>query len=150
MIAKLGFLLLTFFAFSYRQAPTAEDRAAALRDPKHPLWSRPAPDVYRVQIETTKGRILLEVTRALAPRGADRFCHLVESGFYIVLSFPACTSKQLQAGKPAHFVEYGHVTQGIGFRHSRFRAIKDHRSQVVSFLRKQRQRGIHTHDTPGA
>ena len=54
----------------------------ALRDPKNALWSKHAPDVYRVRIDTSKGRFLLEVTRALAPRGADRFYHLVHSGFY--------------------------------------------------------------------
>jgi homoserine O-acetyltransferase len=35
-----------------------------------------------VRIETTKGNVVLEVTRSLAPRGADRFYHLVECGFY--------------------------------------------------------------------
>ena len=54
----------------------------ALRDPNDPVWTRPAPEVYRVKIETTKGSIVLEVTRALGPRGADRFYHLVEAGFY--------------------------------------------------------------------
>ena len=38
--------------------------------------------MYRVRIETTKGVILLHVTRALAQRGADRFYHLVQVGFY--------------------------------------------------------------------
>jgi homoserine O-acetyltransferase len=56
--------------------------SAALRDPKHPLWSRPAPEIYRVKVETAKGAFTLEVTRSLAPRGADRFYHLVETGFY--------------------------------------------------------------------
>jgi cyclophilin family peptidyl-prolyl cis-trans isomerase len=54
----------------------------ALRDPKNVLWSTPAPAVYRVRIETSKGSFVLEVTRALAPRGADRFYHLVGTGFY--------------------------------------------------------------------
>jgi homoserine O-acetyltransferase/O-succinyltransferase len=54
----------------------------ALRDPNDPVWTRPAPAVYRVKIETTKGSMVLEVTRALGPRGADRFYHLVEAGFY--------------------------------------------------------------------
>jgi homoserine O-acetyltransferase len=54
----------------------------ALRDPKNALWSKPAPEVYRVQIDTSKGRFVSQVTRALAPRGADRFYHLVETGFY--------------------------------------------------------------------
>jgi homoserine O-acetyltransferase len=38
--------------------------------------------MYRVEIETTKGAFTLEVTRSLAPRGADRFYHLVKTGFY--------------------------------------------------------------------
>jgi homoserine O-acetyltransferase len=59
-----------------------ESVAVALRDPEHPLWRSPAPETYRVEIETTKGSFTLEVTRALAPRGADRFYHLVETGFY--------------------------------------------------------------------
>lgn len=57
-------------------------QSAALGDPKHPLWSRPSPAVYRVVFETSKGKFVLEVTRSLAPRGADRFYHLVETGFY--------------------------------------------------------------------
>ncbi len=64
------------------QESAAGARAAALRDPRHALWSRPAPEVYRVRIDTTKGAFTLEVTRSLAPRGADRFYHLVETGFY--------------------------------------------------------------------
>jgi len=55
---------------------------AALRNPSDALWSRPAPEQYRVKVETTKGEFVMEVTRALAPRGADRFYHLVETGFY--------------------------------------------------------------------
>ena len=54
----------------------------ALLDPHHKLWSKPAPDVYRVRVETSKGAFVLEVRRALAPRGADRFYHLIEAGFY--------------------------------------------------------------------
>src|SRR5215510_7926897 len=61
---------------------SSDERAAALRDPTHQLWSRPAPHNYRVRIETTKGSFILEATRSLAPHGADRFYHLVETGFY--------------------------------------------------------------------
>lgn len=78
-------LLLAFaclFALTSSQSTTSADRARALQDPKDSLWSRPAPEVYRVRIETTKGKITLEVTRSRAPRGADRFYHLVEVGFY--------------------------------------------------------------------
>src|SRR4051812_5558310 len=41
-----------------------------------------APETYRVRVETTKGSFVLEATRSLAPHGADRFYHLVETGFY--------------------------------------------------------------------
>jgi homoserine O-acetyltransferase len=54
----------------------------ALRNPNDPVWTRPAPEVYRVKLATTKGSIVLEVSRGLAPHGADRFYHLVEEGFY--------------------------------------------------------------------
>jgi cyclophilin family peptidyl-prolyl cis-trans isomerase len=57
-------------------------QAQPLRDPKSKVWIQPAPETYRVKIETTKGRFTLEVSRALAPLGADRFYHLVNSGFY--------------------------------------------------------------------
>jgi len=56
--------------------------AVALHNPQAPLWSRPAPDLYRVRVETTQGVFVMEVTRSLAPRGADRFYHLVQTGFY--------------------------------------------------------------------
>ena len=57
-------------------------QAQPLRDPKNTAWTKPSPNVYRVRIDTTKGTFVLEVTRALAPLGADRFYHLIESGFY--------------------------------------------------------------------
>jgi peptidyl-prolyl cis-trans isomerase A (cyclophilin A) len=40
------------------------------------------PDVYRVSFDTTKGVFVVEVTRAWAPRGADRFYELVQKKFY--------------------------------------------------------------------
>lgn len=61
---------------------TAAQRARVLRNPRDRFWTRPAPSVYRVKIETTKGSFVLEVTRSLAPRGADRFYHLVQAGYY--------------------------------------------------------------------
>lgn len=64
------------------QVLAPSERSRALYDPHDPLWSQPAPSVYRVRIETTKGILVLGVTRALAPHGADRFYHLVQAGFY--------------------------------------------------------------------
>jgi peptidyl-prolyl cis-trans isomerase A (cyclophilin A) len=41
-----------------------------------------APDRYTVRFDTTKGPILIDVTRAWAPHGADRFYRLVREGYY--------------------------------------------------------------------
>src|SRR5205807_9762787 len=40
------------------------------------------PNEYRVRLETSKGPIVVEVHRAWAPHGADRFYALVQSGYY--------------------------------------------------------------------
>jgi cyclophilin family peptidyl-prolyl cis-trans isomerase len=76
--------LAAIFLATARCAPNRSpaERAAALRNPKHALWNRPAPEQYRVGVETTRGNFLLGVTRSQAPRGADRFYHLVETGFF--------------------------------------------------------------------
>jgi peptidyl-prolyl cis-trans isomerase A (cyclophilin A) len=42
----------------------------------------PVPDVYHVQLDTSKGMIELEIYRDWAPRGADHFYELVHSGFF--------------------------------------------------------------------
>jgi peptidyl-prolyl cis-trans isomerase A (cyclophilin A) len=41
-----------------------------------------APEVYKVKLTTTKGDVIIQVNRAWAPIGADRFYNLVKSGFY--------------------------------------------------------------------
>lgn len=41
-----------------------------------------APAIFRVRLDTTKGPILIECTRAWAPLGADRFHDLVMGGYY--------------------------------------------------------------------
>jgi peptidyl-prolyl cis-trans isomerase A (cyclophilin A) len=41
-----------------------------------------APETYKAQFETSKGNITIEVTRAWAPLGADRFYTLVKNGFF--------------------------------------------------------------------
>jgi peptidyl-prolyl cis-trans isomerase A (cyclophilin A) len=44
--------------------------------------SSSSPEQYKVKFETTKGDIVIEVTRAWSPLGADRFRELVTSGYY--------------------------------------------------------------------
>jgi peptidyl-prolyl cis-trans isomerase A (cyclophilin A) len=46
-----------------------------------------APDVFDVKFETTKGDFVVQVTRAWAPLGADRFYNLVEHGFFTEAAF---------------------------------------------------------------
>jgi len=41
-----------------------------------------APEVYKVKLTTTKGDVIIQVNRAWAPMGADRFYNLVRGGFY--------------------------------------------------------------------
>lgn len=44
--------------------------------------SEQAPATYKARFDTTKGTFVIEVHRAWAPRGADRFYNLVKNGFY--------------------------------------------------------------------
>ena len=44
--------------------------------------NEPPPDVFRVNLDTSKGPVAIEVRRAWAPRGADHFYSLVKTGFY--------------------------------------------------------------------
>src|SRR5215475_5024406 len=41
-----------------------------------------APETFKAKFTTTKGDIIIQVTRAWAPNGADRFYNLVRSGFF--------------------------------------------------------------------
>ena len=41
-----------------------------------------APAIYKAKFETSKGAFVIQVTRAWAPQGADRFYNLVKIGFF--------------------------------------------------------------------
>jgi len=59
--------------------------AASLLDPLDPgneLWTRRAPDVFRVRFEPSRGAFVVEAHRDWAPHGADRFHALAASGFF--------------------------------------------------------------------
>ena len=62
--------------------PEAQQPVNPLLNPTAPEMTQTAPATYRVQFETTKGDVVIEVTRAWAPNGADRFYNLVRNGFY--------------------------------------------------------------------
>ena len=41
-----------------------------------------APETFKVDFDTSKGKFVVEVTRAWAPNGADRLYNLVKNGFF--------------------------------------------------------------------
>jgi peptidyl-prolyl cis-trans isomerase A (cyclophilin A) len=46
-----------------------------------------SPETFKAQFDTTKGKFTVEVTRSLAPNGADRFYNLVRSGYFKDVAF---------------------------------------------------------------
>jgi peptidyl-prolyl cis-trans isomerase A (cyclophilin A) len=46
-----------------------------------------APETFKARFETSKGAFTIEVTRSLAPNGADRFYNLVKSGYFTDVQF---------------------------------------------------------------
>jgi peptidyl-prolyl cis-trans isomerase A (cyclophilin A) len=50
--------------------------------PPPPPLDAASPESFRVKFETTKGDFTVEVTRAWAPKGADRFYRLVSEGYF--------------------------------------------------------------------
>ena len=61
-----------------RAAPAAS--SPKLGDPA--ALNETAPEIYRARFTTSKGDFVIEVTRAWAPHGADRFYNLVANGFF--------------------------------------------------------------------
>ncbi len=46
-----------------------------------------APESFKARFETSKGSFTVEVTRSLAPNGADRFYNLVRAGYFTDIQF---------------------------------------------------------------
>ena len=55
---------------------------AVLLDPTNSAWSESAPDTFLATVETTAGEFVIQVVRAWAPIGADRFFNLARHGYY--------------------------------------------------------------------
>jgi peptidyl-prolyl cis-trans isomerase A (cyclophilin A) len=60
--------------------PAAAMAQASLKNPAS--LNEKAPDTYRARFDTSAGVFVVEVNRASAPLGADRFYNLVKNGFY--------------------------------------------------------------------
>jgi peptidyl-prolyl cis-trans isomerase A (cyclophilin A) len=56
--------------------------ASGLAKPDKNAIATPAPDSFKVAFETSKGNFTVMAHRDWAPRGVDRFYHLVQLGFY--------------------------------------------------------------------
>jgi len=61
--------------------PAAETAPAPVTPPAAPADAA-SPASFRVKFVTTKGDFTVEVTRAWAPKGADRFYRLVSEGYF--------------------------------------------------------------------
>ena len=58
-----------------------------LTDAKSPQVNEKAPDTFKAKFETNEGTFVIEVTRAWAPLGADRFYNLVRNGYFTDVRF---------------------------------------------------------------
>jgi peptidyl-prolyl cis-trans isomerase A (cyclophilin A) len=71
-----------------KSTAAAKAPAAPAADLLHPeTLNRTAPAVSRVKLTTTKGDVVIELTRAWSPRGVDRFYNLVRAGYYTDCTF---------------------------------------------------------------
>lgn len=61
---------------------TAAQRRARLANPAHSYWKTHAPDTALFDVETSRGTMVLQLVRAWAPAGVDRFYNLARAGFY--------------------------------------------------------------------
>ena len=67
------FLVVTLTSHAFGQAGGLGNPAAL---------NEKAPATYKAKFDTSKGAFVVEVNRAWAPNGADRFYNLVKAGFY--------------------------------------------------------------------
>ncbi len=76
----LGILILFHPLATPAQPPASAP--APLLDPSYEIWSRRAPEIFRVRFETSQGDFVVEAHREWAPQGVDRFFGLVVSRFF--------------------------------------------------------------------
>lgn len=75
-------------AVSAQQEKKDEKKSVSAPDFTDPAkLTEKSPDSFKVKFETTKGNFTVEVTRSLAPQGADRFYNLVRSGYFKDVAF---------------------------------------------------------------
>jgi peptidyl-prolyl cis-trans isomerase A (cyclophilin A) len=88
--ALLALLALQFIpvACKDKTPPVPPPDEAAVSTPlPSPPTDAASPESFRVKFKTTKGDFTVEVTRAWAPRGADRLYRLVTEGYFKDIRF---------------------------------------------------------------
>src|SRR5512141_377208 len=73
------------FRAAAADAPNTAEAKPDFSDPSK--LTQKAPDTFKARFDTSKGAFTIEVTRSLAPNGADRFYNLVRSGFFKDVEF---------------------------------------------------------------
>ena len=65
-----------------QESGSAGPNPETLMNPDSPEMTQAAPEQFKVQMETTAGTFVIEVQRAWAPHGVDRFYNLVQAGYF--------------------------------------------------------------------
>jgi cyclophilin family peptidyl-prolyl cis-trans isomerase len=82
-MGKRIFPFLTVLLLVHPLAPPAQPPDGAAPDfGAYEIWSRRAPEVFRVRFETSQGPFVVEARREWAPQGVDRFFGLVSTRFF--------------------------------------------------------------------
>ena len=92
---RITLVALLALGLSFGTAPVAAPGPA-------PAPPERAPETYAVQIATTRGDIVVEVRRAMAPNAADRFYHLVRNSHFARMPFFFSRKDDSQTG-----IEFG-------------------------------------------
>ena len=124
MLAPVLLAALTLPAFA--QSPNLANPAALKEQ---------APATYKAKFDTSKGTFVIQVTRAWAPQGADRFYNLVKNGFYDDVRFFRVIS--------GFMVQFGINGNPATMAHWREAQIKD------DPVRQSNKRGMITFATAG-
>jgi peptidyl-prolyl cis-trans isomerase A (cyclophilin A) len=83
ILPAIGMLALAIAVSLVVAASSGEqDQRKLLLDPTASVFAEPAPARATIRFDTSRGVIDVEVIRAWAPRGADRFVALVRHGYY--------------------------------------------------------------------
>ncbi len=75
------FCAVASIALTLAACSGAQDKTSDKTSEKAPASER-APDVYKVDFDTSRGPFTVEITRDLAPNGADRLYNLVKAKYY--------------------------------------------------------------------